>query len=331
MFLSRKKSLKFGIFFAIIFASGVSVSAPFSQYGMIQNVQNYSANPFYNPQTGTITAPNIVYATGPKLQASDCQRAVASVVENVCASRNNCQGTVLTDIRPAVMVQLSVLPNYNYASSCGGYIDAAYENYMRNFSGIHTGPSVTSFPSAPTKTNTASNLPQWQQDYNARAAELRELQSENGGTGDTITKTAFPKTFNDLTMAQQNEIKRQGYAPYKDAHVYVPIEIETKKQTSTTTNSNQSPLCIAARGDVRACITNFDKAEKSAETNFFHNKNDINKANLKSAIVDAIMSACKCTEGNRLQNQLRQMFGVTCTATDQTNAETTAQTYIDSL
>jgi hypothetical protein len=202
---------------------------------------------------------------------------------------------------------------------------------MRNFSGIHTGPSVTSFPSAPTKTNTASNLPQWQQDYNARAAELRELQSENGGTGDTITKTAFPKTFNDLTIAQQNEIKRQGYAQYKDARVYVPIEIETKKQTSTTTNSNQSPLCIAARGDVRTCITNFDKAEKSAETNFFHDKNDTNKANLKSAIVDAIMSACKCTEGNRLQNQLRQMFGVTCTATDQTNAETTAQTYIDSL
>lgn len=234
MFLSRKKSLEFGIFFAIIFASGPSVSAPFSQYGMIQNVQNYSANPFYNPQTGTITAPNIVYATGPKLQASDCQRAVASVVENVCASRNNCQGTVLTDIRPAVMVQLSVLPNYNYASSCGGYIDAAYENYMRNFSGIHNGPSVTSFPSAPTKTNTASNLPQWQQDYNARAAELRELQSENGGTDDTITKTEFPKTFNDLTMAQQNEIKRQGYAQYKDARVYVPIEIETETRKATS-------------------------------------------------------------------------------------------------
>ena len=328
MFLSRKKSLKFGIFFAIIFASGVCISAPFSQYGMIQNVQNYSASPFYNPQTGTITAPNIVYATGPKLQASDCQRAVASVVENVCASRNNCQGTVLTDIRPAVMVQLSVLPNYNYASSCGGYIDTAYENYMRNFSGIHTGPSVTSFPSAPTKTNTASNLPQWQQDYNARAAELRELQSENGGTGDTITKTAFPKTFNDLTMAQQNEIKRQGYAQYKDARVYVPLNIEPDKNAYKTTND----VITDEANATYTCIAELDAAETAAVDVFpgeYIRASDVAIKKLKQAVYDAKMSACTCTDGKRFQDKLRQDMDVKCDNTFKQNAETAAQDYVD--
>ena len=99
MFFIRRFSQKIYILATILFVTGASATTPFSQYGKIQNVQNYANNPFYNNGTAQITTPRIVYATGPALTPNDCMRTVQSIVENVCFQNNNCKTTTLADVR----------------------------------------------------------------------------------------------------------------------------------------------------------------------------------------------------------------------------------------
>ena len=82
----------------------------FSDYGQIQNVQNYSSNPFWSPNAPyNQRLPQPVYATGADLNSEDCQKVVQSLVAAQCMARDNCKNTDLSDIRPTVMVQLSIL------------------------------------------------------------------------------------------------------------------------------------------------------------------------------------------------------------------------------
>ena len=208
-------------------------ATPFSQYGVIQNVQTYSSNPFYNSNTATISTPKIIYATGETLKSSDCEHTVMALIEQVCSDRNNCQHTKLSDIRPSVMVALSTLPGYTYATTCSGYIDSAFDKYVKS-NRTYNKVSATEFPTVdtPSTKNTAtkkSNLPKWKEEYNERANELRELQSQTKTTSDELSHTGFPTTFNDLSFSEKNSIKKQGYAPYKDAHAYVPLKISDEK------------------------------------------------------------------------------------------------------
>ena len=186
------KSLSFVMFGALctFCANGASL---FSNYGQIQNVQNYSTNPFWTPNSPyNQRLPQPVYVQGPDLNTEDCNRVVQSLVYVQCAARDNCRNTSLSDIRPVVMVELSNLPGNNYVSACAGYIDGIYESYVAQFKDKLPTHAVT-FPQATTPNPDLNNnapqiqnpyqqqIPKWQQEINERTQELLELQEQNAG------------------------------------------------------------------------------------------------------------------------------------------------------
>ena len=165
----------------------------FSDYGQIQNVQNYSTNPFWTPNSPyNQRLPQPVYVQGAELTAEDCTNIVQSLVSVQCMVRDNCKNTSLSDIRPAVMVQLSNLPGHNYISACAGFIDGIYEKYVEYY-GNNAPTTRANFPTA-TVANPDMNtnvqlenpykqkVPEWQQEYNERAAELEYLQGQNAAS-----------------------------------------------------------------------------------------------------------------------------------------------------
>lgn len=319
------KFLRISGIFALLFVCTLAHAGPtpFSQYGMIQNVQNYSSNPFYTPGVYGAAYPKIAYNSGPALKPADCQVTVSTLIQNICATRNNCRNTTLADIRPEIMVALSKLPTYNYASSCAGYIDEIYKTYTNN--NTNTGNvTPTSFPSGtsitvPTKPQT---------EYEKRASELKALQQQTKNSTDNIVATEFPKTFDDLSFTEKNEIKRAGYEPYKDAQVYIPLNIERDKNAYKSTTEAEQEVAQ----NVAFCIQQYGTQEQAAEDAFFQAYNKTHKIPktdaLKTAIVNAITSACKCTENLRFTASIRATLGVQCPISD---AETTAQQYIDNL
>ncbi|MDR1337875.1 MAG: hypothetical protein LBJ73_02500 [Rickettsiales bacterium] len=199
---------------------------PLSQYGMIQNVQNYSTNPYWDSNSPyNQRFPMPVYAQGTDLTAADCQAVVAQLVMSHCGARNNCDGVRLTDARPPLMVQLSKMPGNNYVSACGGFIDEAFNSYVAQY-----GNAVrnTNFPTAINPGNNvqgaefkienpyAPKLPSWSGDewlkgIYERAGELEQLQSQNGGGNEKLAKAAMPKTYADLSFTERIENTRQGY------------------------------------------------------------------------------------------------------------------------
>ena len=96
-------------------------TTPFSQYGQIQNVQNYSSNPFWDPSSPyNQRMPVPVYVTGTDIDTADCTTVVGALVASFCATRNNCVGMDINDARPTITVQLASLPNHNYVTPCAG-------------------------------------------------------------------------------------------------------------------------------------------------------------------------------------------------------------------
>ena len=311
-------------------------STPFSQYGLIQNVQNYSNTPFYNPNTPIVNVPKIVYATGPALKPGDCERTVQTLVENTCAQQNNCKNTTLADVRPSIMIQLSNIPGYNYATSCAGYIDTIYENYIKQRQNINS-VAVSAFPTAPTPTKaTNQNIPKWQVDYNDRANELKELQAQNA-VDYTVSETDFPKTVNDLSFQDSIALKKAGYAPYADAKVYVPLEIERNENQSGY--GGQGGTQTTECQQIYTCIYNFGKQEEQARDQFDAEKGKspnsgtfiAAKTNLTNAVRNAIISACTCTEKSVSKNAYRKQINVSCDKKFMQNAQTTAENYVIGL
>ena len=99
--------------FAPFAAQAVDFPSPglLSNYGQIQNVQSYSSNPFNHPDSPyNQRMPVPVYVQGTELTAADCKPVVAGLVAQQCAMMNNCAGKRVSDIRPAIMVQLSNIP-----------------------------------------------------------------------------------------------------------------------------------------------------------------------------------------------------------------------------
>ncbi|MCQ2562641.1 MAG: hypothetical protein MJ158_03450 [Alphaproteobacteria bacterium] len=218
---------------------GFGASSILSNYGQIQNVQNYSSNPFWSPNSPyNKKLPQPVYLQGADLTAGDCQQVVQSLISVQCMTRNNCKNTSLSDIRPAIMVQLSSLSDqHNYASSCAGFIDTIFESYMAQYG--NNIPKKTAFPTvsvpSPTTNPNAIELhnpykietPEWKQDIIERSQELQNLQQQNGAGNYKLSATAFPKTIDDVSFAEQMENLQEGYAPFKDKSAFHQINVKS--------------------------------------------------------------------------------------------------------
>ncbi|MBP5794503.1 MAG: hypothetical protein J6W41_00595 [Alphaproteobacteria bacterium] len=309
-----------------------AASTPFSQYGLIQNAQNYSSNPFYTPGTYTASYPKIVYNSGPALKPADCQVTIAALIQNICATRNNCRNTTLPDVRPEIMVALSKLPVYNYASSCAGYIDGEYQKYINPNSNTTAAESArrvmptinanntatqTSFPTGTPTAQTAKK----QTEYEKRAAELKSLQNQTKTSSDNITVAEFPTTFEDLSFEQKNEIKRAGYEPYKNAQTYIPLNIERDEKLYL---SASDALCDEI-ASVRTCIAKYGVDEEAAETMMFNeakrqidgtgNQTAEEFVNTKmstygTALGEALESPCTCTRNSRFRDEILHIMGI---------------------
>ena len=223
-------------------ADAAATEFPLSKYGQIQNVQSYSSNPYYNPNSPyNQRMPIPIYAQGAELNAGECQAIMASLVAQQCAMKNNCAGARVSDIRPVIMMQLASLPGHNYAASCGGYLDGAFNDYMKNANTLNPSGFPSAFPAGggastqPTSNFAISNPfersnPEWLDNRLDRQKELRALQRQTGSDDVKLAPTEMPKTFADLSFVERQEILRQGYEPWKDSKAYVPIKIEDDKK-----------------------------------------------------------------------------------------------------
>ncbi len=233
-----------------------TTTTPFSKYGQIQNVQNYSSNPFWDPSSPyNQRMPVPVYVQGTDVDTSDCTTIVGALVSSFCTSRNNCAGLSLDDVRPTIMVQLASLPNHNYVTPCAGYVDSEFSKYVAQNTLAAPTDTPVAFPNA-TAPNTDLNkqeyelqnpynpkLPTWNgepwmQDMLERKQELQNLQSASAtSTGAKLASAEFPQTANDLTFSQRIENDAAGYAPYAGKSAYRTIKIENEETYKQRTNA----------------------------------------------------------------------------------------------
>lgn len=140
------KSLLFVILCGFYASDTTAATSLFSDYGQIQNVQYYSSNPFWSPNSPyNQRMPQPVYVQGTDLNTEDCVRVVSSLVSVQCMVRDNCKDTELSEIRPEIMIQLSKLPGNNYVSACAGYLDGVFDSYVAQFANVPTN-RPTAFP-----------------------------------------------------------------------------------------------------------------------------------------------------------------------------------------
>jgi len=250
------KSLLFSVicgFYALGATAAVSL---FSDYGQIQNVQNYSTNPFWTPNSPyNQRLPQPVYVQGADLTAEDCFKVVQSLVSVQCMARDNCRNTTLADIRPTIMVQLSNLPGNNYVSACSGFIDGVFESYVAQF-GTNVPNRAVGFPAATTPNPDAQQnnntikiqnpykqtIPQWQQEIIERSNELQQLQQENSAGSEHLSAADFPTTYEDLSFSERMNLAAADYAQYKNMNAYVVPKFQNKKDWCAG-NGAGSPEC----------------------------------------------------------------------------------------
>ncbi|MBR3510799.1 MAG: InlB B-repeat-containing protein [Alphaproteobacteria bacterium] len=233
----RKKhliSLSTAVFSCIYMVSAMAASAIFSDYGQIQNVQKYSSNPFWTPNSPyNQRLPQPVYVQGADLNAGECENIVNSLINVQCSARNNCKSTSLKDIKPVILIQLSNLPGHNYLYACSGYIDYLYDSYVTKYRNTIPQNRVVAFPQAtePAQYNDNTNMvfeknpfkadtPKWKQEIAERAQELKELQEQNSVGTEHLSSTAFPKTYKDISFQERVANETEGYKPFKDKHAY---------------------------------------------------------------------------------------------------------------
>ena len=223
------------------FCISIDANALLSKDGVIQNVQTYSSNPFWQPGNSyNQRMPTAVYATGTAVETSDCQSIIASLVYSHCSQNNNCRGAQLSDVRPTLMLQLSRIPGGNYATACAGYLDTAFDNYKKQYG--NAAPVIgATFPTATTANPTASGTtpqinnpyktetPDWQSDIMERKLELQQLQAANGAGNIQLERAGFPTTISDISFEERIANAKQGYEPYAGKSAFVPIEIEDEQ------------------------------------------------------------------------------------------------------
>lgn len=219
-----------------------SAPKPVSSYGLIQNVQNYSSNPFWSPNSPyNLRMPQPVYAQGTDVDTGDCQRVVSALVASYCATNNNCIDTRLNDARPTLIVQLASISGHNYVTPCAGFIDSEFKTYRDNNAiAAPRANSVTAFPTVtqPVKTSTDSGAkiknpyslktPDWATEMQERDRELKQLQSQNGGHNEHVVKMDFPNTIADISFQERIKNAAAGYEPYKDKSAYQQLKLESE-------------------------------------------------------------------------------------------------------
>lgn len=215
--------------------------------------------------------PQAIYVDGPEINAGDCQRTVSALVANVCATMNNCVGAQLSDVRPTLMLQLSQLPGHNYATSCAGYIDSEFENYVKKYGHAGVATGAVAFPDATAPSNTDNTIkiknpyetpiPQWQQDVIERTQELEKLQASNGGNMGDVAKADFPTTFADLSFEERLNIKAQGYEPYKDKKAYNSIKLESAEEYNQRTAGHRNSYCSAHKSQYQTMKSDLAKLQ----------------------------------------------------------------------
>ena len=268
------KSLLCAVFCGFYAINATAATSLFSDYGQIQNVQHYSTNPFWTPNSPyNQRMPQPVYVQGADLTAEDCFKVVQSLVSVQCMARDNCKNTTLSDIRPTIMVQLSNLPGNNYVSACSGYIDGVFESYVAQYGNALPNRAVA-FPAGTTPNqnlngnsgviqieNPYKQIPaKWQMEIKERSNELQQLQKQNGAGSEHLSATAFPTTFEDLSFSERMAVKAEGYEPYKDASAYVIPNFVNKTEWCNGAGSG-SPEC----SDIQT-LTKTEDALKSDET-----------------------------------------------------------------
>lgn len=220
-----------------------SAPKPVSPQGLIQNVQNYSSNPFWSPNSPyNQRMPQPVYVQGTDVDTGDCQRVVSALVASYCAQKNNCIDTKLDDARPTLTVQLASISGHNYVTPCAGFIDSEFNTYRDNNTiAAPRANGVTAFPAAtqPVKTNTDSGIqiqnpyapkaPDWATEMMERDQELKQLQSQNGAGNERVVKMDFPTTIADISFQERMENAAAGYEPYKDASAYQQLKLESEE------------------------------------------------------------------------------------------------------
>ena len=236
------KSLLIAVFCGFYAFGATAAVSLFSDYGQIQNVQNYSTNPFWTPNSPyNQRLPQPVYVQGADLTADDCFKVVQSLVSVQCMARDNCKNTTLADIRPTIMVQLSNLPGNNYVSACSGFIDGVFESYVAQY-GNNIPNRAAAFPNATTpnpdinKDNDIKiqnpykrTIPQWQQEIIERSNELEQLRQESGAGSEHLSATDFSATYADLSFTDRVKLATTDYAQYKDKNAYTVPNIQNLK------------------------------------------------------------------------------------------------------
>lgn len=276
------------------FPSAGSSAQAFSKYGQIQNVQNYSSNPFWTPGAAyNQRMPVPVYAQGTALDSAQCQSVVSQLIAIECGNRNNCIKTSLSDIKPTIMVQLSKLPDNNYVTACGGFIDSAFNDYTANYK---SSVQNTGFPTAVSPGNNVQNQqdfkienpyapksPQWAGeewfgDIVGRTKELNKLQAQNADDT-TLTATTMPKTINDVSFQDKMDNATAGYEEWK-------CNPETGEHCSYQQMKNiESDAYYLTRLQQ---MKNLKNQTSNTETGSY-NKNSYNDNSEKSKTINAIM------------------------------------------
>lgn len=215
-----------------VVASHAAQNAPtfMSKDGQIQSVNKYSSNPFWSPNSPyNQRIPTPIYATGPDLTTGDCNTVVKTLVASHCAARNNCTDLRISDVRPNIMVQLSQLPGHSYATSCGGYIDSAFENYKKTYGNVSAVNIVYSGNNKANNTLRLTPATYTPTETETRTAELERLQKETT-PGAGIDATLFPKTMDDLSFTDRLANTTVGYEPYKNLESYKTPKFETETE-----------------------------------------------------------------------------------------------------
>lgn len=194
-----------------------------SNYGEIQSVKNYSSNPFWNKNSPyNQNFPKPIYATGADLNTGDCNRVVENLVTSYCAEHNYCRNLRISDVRPTIMVQLSQLPGHNFATSCGGYIDSAFDKFQKEYGNVST-VNLPKPASQPTNIEIANPFAPKQTAAQAaiadRTAELERLQSITTPAAG-VHAEYFPKTTADLSFTDRMANTTAGYEQYKNLESY---------------------------------------------------------------------------------------------------------------
>lgn len=245
----------FSVFMGVTACVTTLGAAPmFSQYGQIQNVQNYSTNPLYTPNSSyRYNMPSPVYSTGPTVSTSDCQYTVTDLINNYCLGLNNCAGLDANDIRPSIMLQLSYMQNGNYSTACAGYIDDLFNKYISQHPNTETVSVTTQSDTASVSQPTIAspyqnNAPTWAQDMQKRQQELQNLRQPDDNMYPQGVLYSFPSSSADLSREEKVANLTHGYEPFKDARAYREMDIQRDEILVNVTPPPPVDVCLVPTG-----------------------------------------------------------------------------------